>query len=1091
MAAPAQKQNPTPAQPLTARTRLPGRPARAAPERGAGRERGVAPQSLGTGAAPLRLRLPGPLKDPRFQRVVGKLQHSAARTTAHPPPSRKAAEASAAALPPPAEKLAGAKAVQVDSMQQADTGKPEPSSFLELLRAEIARVMPTNLGETEHFMQGGQKEQMKSALSGNVAQQKDQSASGLKDAAGAAPDPASIPGKPVTPLPAPDAPVPPPIGAPDAMPASRPAAEISLEKSNEQAGQALSDNHLTGEQLQKANDPRFSAVLDAKAAVQTQAASGPLKFRGEETRVLTQAGAGAAADEKKGLGGLFGVRGRSNTAVLSRQQAAKAREEAERKRVAADIEAIYGRTRQAVEGRLAGLDQEVNARFDQGVEQAMRAMTAHIDRRMDDWKFDRYVKWPWGPARWLKDKLMGLPDEVNVFYDEGRKIFTAELDRVIVGIANLVENRLQQAKDDVTRGQQEIHAYVERLPKNLKEVGQAAEKDMGDRFAELRQGIDDKKNDLAQGLAQRYQAAMEQANQKLKEMQEENKGLLRRLADKIGEVIKILRDFKNKVLSLLRKAASVIEEIVADPIGFLKNLLSAIKKGIGQFVDNIWTHIKAGLLQWLFGSLADAGITLPADFSLGSILKLVLQVLGITYDRIRAKAVKLIGERNVTIIEKAFELLRALWEGGPAALWEKVKEFLGDLKTSLMDAIQDWLVTTIIKQAVIKLVSMFNPAGAIIQAILMIYNTVMFLVENINRIMEFVTAVVDSVAKIAAGDIGAAANWIEKAMARTIPLIIGFLARLLGLSGLADKIIGFIKRIQAKVDQAIDKVISKIVGGIGKLFGRGKEKAGEKSGPKSAEETRWDLAVTGIHSKLEKLEAQGLTEKDLDGLIPAWKKEYGFKELTVKPGEEEFEIDGSMSPGRKVASAHKSGTKKNPFRLEWPKPASERYTPLYLGGKVSQDTSQSVLKGLHHKGFKDSTGTKVEEFLPNQRKQLSGGEMIGLADRYRVNFNTIVGPLTQNTTPKGEKLLRILRQYGYRAQKIEHTAADHVREVQFGGDDDVKNLWPLDESVNSAAGPTLAGARVKYPTSGKEISIADLKKKTGAKYYFRITKVAG
>jgi hypothetical protein len=57
-------------------------------------------------------------------------------------------------------------------------------------------------------------------------------------------------------------------------------------------------------------------------------------------------------------------------------------------------------------------------------------------------------------------------------------------------------------------------------------------------------------------------------------------------------------------------------------------------------------------MKWLFGSLAAMGITLPSDLSLPSILKLVLDVLGITYDRMRAKAVRLLGERAVGLIEK-------------------------------------------------------------------------------------------------------------------------------------------------------------------------------------------------------------------------------------------------------------------------------------------------------------------------------------------------------------------------------------------------------------------------------------------------------
>jgi hypothetical protein len=145
----------------------------------------------------------------------------------------------------------------------------------------------------------------------------------------------------------------------------------------------------------------------------------------------------------------------------------------------------------------------------------------------------------------------------------------------------------------------------------------------------------------------------------------------------------------------------------------------------------------------------------------------------------------------------------------------------------VVDAIQDWLITRIIQSAATKIAMMFNPAGAIIQAIMMIYRTVMFFIENIDRILAFVESIIESVYNIATGAVGAAADWIEKALARTIPIIISFLARLLGISGLADKIKEFINRTQTRVEKALDKVIDKVVGGVKKLLGAGKAIAGK------------------------------------------------------------------------------------------------------------------------------------------------------------------------------------------------------------------------------------------------------------------------
>jgi hypothetical protein len=144
----------------------------------------------------------------------------------------------------------------------------------------------------------------------------------------------------------------------------------------------------------------------------------------------------------------------------------------------------------------------------------------------------------------------------------------------------------------------------------------------------------------------------------------------------------------------------------------------------------------------------------------------------------------------------------------------------------VVDAIQDWLVTTIVGKAVAKIVSMFNPAGAIIQAVMMIVSVVQFVVERAAQIMDFVESVINSISAIAQGSIGGAASWIEKSLANMVPILIGFLASLIGLGGISEKIKGFITKVQTKVDKAIDKVLKKIVDTVKKLFG--KLKAGAK-----------------------------------------------------------------------------------------------------------------------------------------------------------------------------------------------------------------------------------------------------------------------
>jgi hypothetical protein len=589
---------------------------------------------------------------------------------------------------------------------------------------------------------------------------------------------------------------------------------------------------VTPGQLQEANDPRFSAVLTAKSSVAKQADSAPKEFRSTERKTLAQEAAGAVSDEKQELTALQHEKGKAGPAVKLKQLTAKQKDEARRKEVTDKIEKIYSETKQTVETKLASLENDVSSMFDKGIEDAMTKMKSYIDQKMDAYKDDRYGGWT-GALDWASDKLFGMPDEVNVFYEDGRKLFMQDLDTLVVNIAKVVEARLKEAKDEIAKGQTRIRDYVQSLPKDLQAVGKAAEKEVASRFEELSKGVDEKKNALAQKLAQRYKEATDKANEQLKKMQEENKGLVTKFIEKLGEIIKILREFKERISSMLKAGWDTIKLIVAHPIRFLGNLITAIKTGVQQFSTNILKHLEEGLMNWLFGSLAEAGIEIPSDFSPGSILKLILQVLGLTYDRIRAKAVKLIGERNVMLLEKAWQIISMLIKGGPAALWEQIKEFLGNLKEMIFKAILPWIVEGVIRAAIKKLVLMFNPVGAIIGAIMAIYDTVMFFIERINQILAFVEAIINSVHKIATGDISSAANWIEQALAKAIPIIISFLARFLSLTGIGEKIKGAIKKIQDMVDKAVDKLIDKVVKGIGKLFGKGK--AGEPEKPEKPE----------------------------------------------------------------------------------------------------------------------------------------------------------------------------------------------------------------------------------------------------------------
>jgi hypothetical protein len=284
-----------------------------------------------------------------------------------------------------------------------------------------------------------------------------------------------------------------------------------------------------------------------------------------------------------------------------------------------------------------------------------------------------------------------------------------------------------------------------------------------------------------------------------------------------------------QIMSVLKRAGGVLGSIITNPIQFIGNLIGAIRSGFNKFRANIGTHLKNGLAGWLFGALSGAGLSLPGQFDAKGILSIILQVLNLTYGVLREKIAKKVGHQKVSRLEKSIDILRNIASGGLITAWQQITEFAGNLPGMVMGAIRGWVINKIITAAITKLISMFNPAGAFFEAVKAIYNTIMFFIERASQIAALADAVFASIGKIAAGNIGAAASYVEQSMARTLPVMISFLARLLGLGGISQQIKNVIQRIQAPVSKAIDKLVDVIVAKGQALLGGGQ---GQKSQPR-------------------------------------------------------------------------------------------------------------------------------------------------------------------------------------------------------------------------------------------------------------------
>ena len=753
-----------------------------------------------------------PQRDPNFRAVVKRAEGVTTSQRSHAPAATKSQEAQAASQPDPASEVASqAQANQVKAMEQAETPAFSAAAFKADLKQRIADLAPKKLGEADEFKKGKQLNSFKAEVTGKAKDASASSQAPLKEKTEAQPDPSGLESKSVTELPPADpGQKPAKIGAEKAIPKSKSASEVEtpLMESSEDLDRQMAAADITETQLAKSNEPKFMATLEAKQTAQTAAIEAPKAYRQQEKKKLAQAKAGALATSDQKLEGMYGDRTQLLTQVESQQGTAKSKDEAARNQVISDINGIYEATKTAVETILNPLEDDVADKFETGANAAKQAFEDYVAPHMDKYK-ERYDGL-WGAGRWLKDKLLGVPPDVTAFFGEGRRLYLEKMDGVLDDIADYVAQQLNEAKQKVTDGKQEVEDYVAGLDPSLQQVGEDAAADIQGQFDDLEDKVNSAGTALVDTLAKKYTEKVKELDDQIEEMKKANQPWFERAFAAIAEVIETINNLRKLLQKALARIVSVIGDIISDPIRFLGNLIKGLTQGFQNFVSNILTHLQTGLIGWLTGALGPTGITLPDNlFSLPGIFSLVMQVLGLTWDYMRGKAVQLFGEPVVAAMEKGAEIFQVLRTGGPEGLWQYVKDEFTNLKEMVIDQIKEMVITEVIKAGVKWILGLLSPAGALIKAAMAIYEIVTFFIDRAAQIGELINAVIDAVAAIAKGAIGGAAQLVENALAKALPVVIGFLASLLGISGLAKKVQAIIKRIRSRIDRAITKLLKK------------------------------------------------------------------------------------------------------------------------------------------------------------------------------------------------------------------------------------------------------------------------------------------
>ncbi len=286
------------------------------------------------------------------------------------------------------------------------------------------------------------------------------------------------------------------------------------------------------------------------------------------------------------------------------------------------------------------------------------------------------------------------------------------------------------------------------------------------------------------------------------------------------------------VTKVIAKAAKSLSDLLNDPLGFLGNFIQALKLGFQQFFGKIGTYLLSGLQAWLFGQLKGTGIEMPKDFSFKSLLKFAFQVLGITVDMLLQQLEEVTGkkglkakiEKYIGVIANAFEWLEKLMakdeKGG--SFWDRLETAIGNIWDFVLDAVVGWLEKTIVGKALAWVAEKLDPTGvmAVITTIIDVYKVVSAVFEKAKEIFEMIDKVLDGLADLIKGVIGAAATVFEKALGAAIPVVMAILSSLFGLDDVVDEVKDAIESLREKVKNGVKQILTTIKGWVERIFGK-------------------------------------------------------------------------------------------------------------------------------------------------------------------------------------------------------------------------------------------------------------------------------
>jgi hypothetical protein len=637
----------------------------------------------------------------------------------------------------------------------------------------------------------------------------------------------------------------PPVGAQAAVPDAVPAENVSLDKDAEESRKKAQDAGMNTAPAQLVQSGPVAEARSAQGELDQVAKEDPAKVMAGQQEALTKAEGDMAALQARTLAALEASRAATATGNVARQGAMVGSEESMRAAAAAEAQKIFSDAKTLVTAQLKDLPATAMAEWDAAKVVLAAKFKADL-KPVQDRVAERHSG-AGGFVVGLWDAVTGLPDWAEEGYTKAETAFGDGVIAKLREISTKVNAVIIACDLIITDARTRIAKVFSDLPESMGAFAEQERAKFDGQLDRLHDDVAATRDNFNKELIASSSAAVDEVRAEIAELRKKAGGLIGRIVNAINRfiddpvkfIIEGLLDLLGippaAFWAVVAKIKKVIGQIADDPLGFANNLLQGLADGFGLFFSNFGTHLLKGFLEWLLGGVKD--VQVPKDVSLKSIVTFFLQLMGITWPNIRKILVKLVGAKNVALVEKVYSMVSLLIEKGPEGIYEMIKEKLDPaaIVDQVVQMAVEFMVSAIIKQVSARIIMLFNPAGAILQALEAIYRVLKWVFQNAAKIFTLVETVVNGIADILAGNTKAFAAAVEKGLAMLIAPVISFIADYLSLGDLpsivADKVKSMREWVLGMIESALTWLVEKgkallAAVGIGKKDDKKKEHEG-------------------------------------------------------------------------------------------------------------------------------------------------------------------------------------------------------------------------------------------------------------------------